>query len=361
MAKPLRVLSLAALVAVVAGGLTLYGQWPTAEIAPTAVLSAPRPMLSPAVAPTVSVPIPAPSVVAPRRQVSQPLVPTMADTQVDGELKTDSAGNLLLDIALRDYFDYFLSAADQAGLEAAVGALVQDASGRLPAPALSQLAVLLGDYLDYTRASLALLQQPLSASQQAAPQSQQAALQQAFSALAQLRLEHLGTAATEAFFGAEEAYGRYTLASMTLQARDDLSTQARDAALQDLRAQLPQAMRASEQRQAEAVTQQAESTRLWQAGASEQEMRSFLAMTYDPPMVERLLTEQRADRAWQQRYDAYRQEVASLTGSGLSAQDQRLESQRLRQRLFTANDQHRVETYDAIAAKQAQTDSTAEP
>ncbi|MES2821523.1 MAG: lipase secretion chaperone [Pseudomonadota bacterium] len=357
MANPLVQLSLAAMLVVAASGLTLYWQWPVDEsappLAPRAAPSTPGPVV-PAAAPA---PAPAVPAVAARPAVP-PLLPGMAGTEIDGDLKTDAAGNLILDLAVRDYFDYFLSAADQAGLEAAVGALVQNASGRLQEPALGQLSRLLGDYLDYKRASMALMEQPLSAQQQADPGSQLTALQQAFDNLAQLRREHLSAAASEAFFGAEEAYGRYTLAAITVQAREDLSAEAKAAAVEALRGQLPEAMRNSEERQVQALAQQAESTRLWQDGASEEEVRRFFELTYDPPTVERLLAEQRADRAWQQHYDAYRQELANLTRGGLSVEDQQVERERLRQRLFTVEDQHRVETYDAIAAKQNQTEDS---
>ena len=135
-------------------------------------------------------------------------------------------------------------------------------------------------------------------------------------------------------------------------ARTDLSEQAKAMAQEHLRAQLPQAMRASEERQAQAQALQIQSAKLWQEGASEEQMRQLLALTYDPPTVERVLSEQRSERAWQQRYATYQQQLASLQGNGLSAADQQYEQQRLRQRLFSAEDQHRVETYDAIAAKQ---------
>ncbi|MDD2159389.1 lipase secretion chaperone [Pseudomonas sp. MIL19] len=275
----------------------------------------------------------------------------MQGTDVDGELKADSAGNLQLSLALRDYLDYFLSAADQAGLETVVEAMLADARRRLPEPALGQFMGLLGDYMDYKRASLALLQQPLSTAQQSTPDDQLVALQGAFEQLAQLRRAQFSSAATEALFGAEEAYGRYTLDNLALMARDDLSEHAKALAQERLRAQLPEAMRASEARQAQAQELRAQTETLWQQGASEEQVRHFLALTYDPPTVELLLAEQRNERAWQQRYATYQQELASLQGTGLSAADQQQEQQRLRQRLFSAADQHRVETYDAIAAK----------
>ena len=135
-------------------------------------------------------------------------------------------------------------------------------------------------------------------------------------------------------------------------ARDDLSEQGKALAQERLRAQLPEAMRASEERQAQAQALNIQSEKLWQEGASEEQVRQVLALTYDPPTVERLLSEQRNERAWQQRYATYQQELAGLQGNGLSTADQQREQQRLRQRLFSAEDQHRVETYDAIAAKE---------
>lgn len=329
-------------------GLTLYWQWPGAALSATPAASA-------AAKAPLSV-APSPHLVTTKPDVSTVKAPTslpgLQDTEVDGELRADSAGNLQLNLALRDYLDYFLSAADQAGLETVVEAMLADARGRLPEPALGQFIGLLGDYMDYKRASLELLQQPLSAAQQSTPADQLQALQRAFEQLAQLRRAHFSSAAAEALFGAEEAYGRYTLDNLALMARDDLTEQAKALAQERLRAQLPEAMRASEERQAQAQALQAQTEKLWQEGASEEQVRQFLTLTYDPPTVERLLNEQRNERAWQQRYAAYQQELAGLQGNGLSAEDQQREQQRLRQRLFSAEDQHRVETYDAIAAKQ---------
>ncbi|MBU2253780.1 MAG: lipase chaperone [Gammaproteobacteria bacterium] len=329
-------------------GLTLYWQWPAAAlpVAPSVPDVAAAPL---SVAPSSLLQTAKPDLSVARTPES---LPGLQGTEVDGELKADSAGNLQLNLALRDYLDYFLSAADQAGLEIVVEVMLADARGRLPEPALGQFIGLLGDYMDYKRASLALLQQPLSSAQQSTPAGQLVAMQRAFEQLAQLRRTHFSNAATEALFGAEEAYGRYTLDNLALMAREDLSEQGKALAQERLRAQLPEAMRASEERQAQAQALQIQTDKLWQEGGSEEQVRQVLALTYDPPTVERLLSEQRNERAWQQRYAAYQQELAALQGNGLSAADQQQEQQRLRQRLFSAEDQHRVETYDAIAAKQ---------
>ena len=334
-------------------GLTLFWQWPATTVtAPATAPIATKSAISPAPAPLLpaitSSPVAAPSPAN---------LPGLQGTEVDGELKADSAGNLQLSLGLRDYLDYFLSAADQAGLDTAVEAMLADARGRLSEPALGQFIGVLGDYMDYKRASMALLQQPLNAAQQSSPDGQLVALQGAFEQLAQLRRAHFSSAAAEALFGAEEAYGRYTLDNLALMARDDLSEQGKALAQERLRAQLPEAMRASEERQAQAQALQQQTDKLWKEGASEQQVRQFLTMTYDPPTAERLLNEQRNERAWQQRYATYQQELAGLQGNGLSAEDQQREQQRLRQRLFSVEDQHRVETYDAIAAKLQENES----
>lgn len=332
--------------ALICAGAVLYWQWPaTPEVATPS-----RMVASLAPAPLGVVPLPSRAQDAP--SVQRPTIPAMADTEIDGELTMDAAGNLVLSLRVRDYLDYFLSAAERIGLEPAVAAMVDDAGRRLREPALGQFSRLLADYMDYKRASLALMQQPLDSSQ-----SQPQALEDAFQRLARLRREHMDAVAVEAFFGAEEAYARYTLDSLALQARDDLSGEDKAQAIEALRAQLPEAMRASEVRQSEALAVQEESERLWQEGASEEQVRDFLAMTYDPPTVERLLAEQRAERLWKQRYAAYRSELAGLRGNGLSEADRERESRLLRQRLFSADDLHRVETYDAIAAKQELADS----
>ncbi|SFI38495.1 Lipase chaperone LimK [Pseudomonas guineae] len=329
-------------------GLTLYWQWPAAALPVTS--AAPIAVTAPAsAAPSPLLPAIKLSIAPVRVPAS---LPGLQGTEVDGELRADSAGNLQLSLALRDYLDYFLSAADQAGLEVVVETMLADARGRLPEPALGQFIGLLGDYMDYKRASLALLQQPLSTAQQSSPDGQLITLQRAFEQLAQLRRTHFSSAAAEALFGAEEAYGRYTLENLALMARDDLSEQGKALAQERLRAQLPEVMRASEARQTQAQALQIQSEKLWHEGATEEQVRQLLALTYDPPTVERLLSEQRNERVWQQRYATYLQELAGLQGDGLSAADQQREQQRLRQRLFSAEDQHRVETYDAIAAKQ---------
>lgn len=335
--------------AVLSSALVVYWQWP----APTPVAVLPAPVLS---APNISpAPVaPAPVAVAPARSKSAAIVPGMADTEVDGALMVDAAGNLVLDLAVRDYLDYFLSAADQAGIDAAVDSMLADARLRLQEPALGQFVSLLGDYLAYKEASIALLSQPLTAQQQASSAGQLDALKQGMSMLDNLRRSHFSPAAHSALFGAEEAYAEYTLGVMALQQRSDLSDTQKQQAEQQLRASLPQSMQSTHAQQAQDMAVQTRTRELFAANAPEAEVRQYLAQHYDAPTVELLVKEQRAEQQWSSQYQQYRDELSRLRSSGLAAQDQAKEQQRLRQQWFPEEQWHKVETYDAFNDQSAE-------
>lgn len=115
--------SLSLVAVVVAGGLTLYWRWPAAvpEAQPATTVAVPsRQSL---IEQASTSPAKAPAEAQPSIAVT---LPSLAGTEVDGQLRTDAAGNLLLDLAVRDYFDYFLSAVDHSGLDAVIEALLAE-------------------------------------------------------------------------------------------------------------------------------------------------------------------------------------------------------------------------------------------
>ncbi|MCJ8168917.1 lipase secretion chaperone [Atopomonas sediminilitoris] len=334
-----------AVAAITVAGM-LYWQWPEAS-KPLAVHT-PAP-LAPLDKPS------APQAIAPeRKQMTAtpaqqgPLVAGMADTEVDGELLLDANGNLQMQLGVRDYIDYFLSAADEAGIDAAVAAMMADAKQRLQEPALSQFVNVLGDYLAYKEASIALLSQPLTAAQQNNPQDQLGALKQGLQALDNLRREHFSPAAVEGFFGAEEAYSRYTLGVMALQQREDLSDADKQLREEALRAALPAAMQASQSKQMQALAVEEQARSLMASKTDEGQVRAFLSQHYEPKVVEAMLQEQRAEQAWDGQYQQYRQELARLRAAGMAEQDQVQAQQKLRQQWFSEEQWHKVETYDAF-------------
>lgn len=326
--------------------ITLYWHWPI-SIMPTSLSTPADTVVAADISASSILKSPLPARAKTDRRTG---IPGLQDTQVDGELKADSAGNLQLNSALRDYLDYFLSAADEAGIERVVDVMLADARGRLSEPALSQFIAILSDYLSYKNASLAMLQQPLSDAQKNNSDGTVAALRQGLQQLTQLRRAYFSAEAAEALFGAEEAYGLYTLENMEIISRNDLSNDEKIRSQEYLRAQLPEGMRASEERQAKAYDLSVQTEKLWQVHSSEAQVRELLSSSYDSPTVERLLIEYRNEQAWQKNYALYQQELKKLEASGLSNLDWKNEEQRLRQRLFSTKDLYRVSVYDDINA-----------
>lgn len=266
---------------------------------------------------------------------------------LDGDLKVDAQHNLVIDLGVRDYFDYFLSAADRIGVDRATTLLLEDADARLDEPALGQLQQLLGDYLDYRRARLVLMDRPQVPPRD--PHVQREMLRQQTRQLASLRRQYLDEATVEAFFGAEEAYAHFILGTFDIQLRADLEPAARLRALDELREQLPLEAREPGRRHGLALGLQAEIDRLLRAGVSEEQMRGFLSLHYDPPAVERMLTEQREERLWRTRYRDYRRQLSALRNSALDESEVGLRVAELRQRMFSGEELLRVEHYDAFA------------
>lgn len=303
---------------------------PTAVTAPAPVPLTPAPPAVPST-PTAN-PAPATPEASPRPEV-----------EVDGAAREDASGQLLLDLALRDYLDFFLSQADQFGIEHARTALFNHASTRLGATARQQLSTVFNQYLDYKLALLELRKKPVPPLQDASSQAQITQLRQVAEQVRTLRHSHLGAALSDAFFADEEAYGEFTLARLELQANPTLSAAEREQALETLEQQLPPAIQDSRQRFTE-DNQRAENTRrLLQQSQDPGELRQRLARDYPPEVVERLLAEQQQDQALRQRYRDYRQEVQRLDEAGLSEADRRAQREALRQSLFSAEEQGRVQ------------------
>ncbi|MBC9249291.1 hypothetical protein A9179_03265 [Pseudomonas alcaligenes] len=331
------------LLAVLAAALLLGALVPLAMpllLAPELPQPSPLPRLasSAAAAPAVTT---TPLQTAPAARAAAP-----GDTHTDGAVREDEHGDLLIDLALRDYLDYFLSRADLVGLPRATAALYADAQPRLAPKARQQLGQLLDHYLQYKQAVLALLDAPLSAEQQHDPAAQLALLRQVGEQLQQMRRHYLGAEVAQAFFADEEAYGNYSLARMELLAGNS-DPASREQALAELERQLPPAIQASRQRYAE-QQQLAEQTRqLLDSPQDAQQLRGQLGQLYEPEVVERLLAERQAEQDLQLRYRDYRVQADNLRHAALASEDRQRQLDELRQQMFRADEQRRVEIMDS--------------
>ncbi len=165
-------------------------------------------------------------------------------TSIDGALKADSHGHLILDIEVRDFFDYFLSIADDTGPEQAIGEIQRYAQSYLPEPARSQALSLLGNYLRYKQTEFQIQQVPITPASLNDSDALQL-LRASFDQLKYKRQSLFSIEQDQALFGLEDSYAKHTLMSLELMADDSTSDEEKRAKLSALESQLPSDVSAS--------------------------------------------------------------------------------------------------------------------
>lgn len=266
---------------------------------------------------------------------------SLQGSHVDGSLRVDGAGHLVVDRQVRSVFDYFLAAVGEESLPVIVARLHAYIHSQLPALAAAEADTLLGQYIAYKQA-LAQLPPPTPAS--AGQPVDVAALELRLSQIQGLRRQYLPPAAVQAFFAEEDAYAEFSLQRVRILQDATLSAQAKAAELAAAEGQLPsdlqQSLHAEEQVQAlQSLTQQ------WrQSGGTPAQLRQIRETLVGAAAADRLeaLDAQRAQFAG--RFHAYMQQrSAILTNKSLSADEQQNALDQLMSSQFSAQERTRVQ------------------
>jgi lipase chaperone LimK len=264
-----------------------------------------------------------------------PFARSLAGTDIDGSLKADASGNLIVDLATRDFFDYFLNTVGEVSPETALDKIEALARNHLPEQAAKQALAILDQYLDYKQQALAMGNQALDPSRQNDPDYRLQVLKTALSDLKQIRRNAFDGTTHQAFFGMEEAYGDYTLANIEISQRDDLSAESKQTLMQWQREQLPEQIRKTETRMIEdtEISRQrqaaiAESTSPEEAGKRLRELGT------NPQQVEEVVGYLREREQFDQQFQDYRQALASLDNAGISSDEKQSQQDRLLEQHF---------------------------
>ncbi|PSF05249.1 lipase chaperone [Marinobacter fuscus] len=253
-----------------------------------------------------------------------PLASSLAGTDIDGALKADSSGQLIVDPGVRDFFDYFLSAVGEITPEAAIGRIRILAQEYLPASAAHETMVLLDQYLAYKQTALQVMQTELDPDRLHQPDYQLTTLGHALGELKQLRRTTFTPDAHQAFFGAEEAYSEYTLATMGIQMNPKLSAQGKQTLIEWHRSQLPEGLRQSEQRlHRENRTHQARLAVLEQSRSAQDAGRKLIELGMGADTVAGIVDHLEDRQAFARQFSAFQQAIGSEQPQGLAAADQR--------------------------------------
>jgi len=267
------------------------------------------------------------------------LLPSLAGVDVPAGLAADARGNLHASRALRGYFDYFLSAAHDAGDAGALDALVRaDIRARVSEPAATQAWQLWQRYRGY----LAEVHAGAADAGQGQPGDdadalsavQVARLRRLWDARRAARQRHLPDVAA-IWFDAEEAYDAAMLERLEVAAQPGLDTAQRRQRLAALDSRLPDDARAV--RADSARPQQIGETigRLQAEGRGAQDIAAALAQSHGAEVAQRYQQQAQADQSWQDRYRDYARQRAQVEQfPGLADADRQQQLERLRAQSF---------------------------
>lgn len=276
-------------------------------------------------------------------------IATWKGSEIDGGLKVDASGDLIIDLAVRDYFDYMMSAVGDIEPEQVLAMIEQHAAQTLPPAAVDQVMALLDDYLAFKQSALALMRAPLVNPAKQTPAYYLETLGQTFEQLKLLRRSHLSPVAVEEFFGLEEAYGEFTLAQIRIQSLPDLTAQQKAQRIEALRWQLPPELASSLVSREDHKQAQQKTASVLSSTLTEDEKRAQLSDVHSPDMVERILQRERQGLQWQARFDRYQSQKQSLIKGAAGAEQ--LHALML-EHFPTAKEQTLAKTYEAKLARQ---------
>ena len=275
------------------------------------------------------------------RQRAQSVGPTPASlqgTRVDGQLLVNANGDLVINPAVRQVFDYFLTAVGEEPLEDIQARLAGYLSEQLPPQAARQAWTIYQQYMALREAMEQLPEHDGSV----------AAMRQAITQRHDMQQAYLGPEVADAFYGLDMTYDRYMIGQQAVRENDNLTSVERDQQLAALEQNLPAGLQQMLNETRAPIRLQQRTREMREQGASEAEIRALREQTFGPQAAERFeaLEQQRQD--WEQRYQAYRQERLQLINSGLSHMDQQVALARLQQRLFEEKELARVQALDRI-------------
>ncbi|MCH8499833.1 MAG: lipase chaperone [Marinobacter sp.] len=271
----------------------------------------------------------------PLRLEGEPFARSLEGTDIDGHLRADQHGNLIVELEVRDFFDYFLNTVGEVPAEEALANIKQLARQHLPEEAAEQALELLDRYLEYKQQAIMLEATHLDPELQFDPHYQLGMFRDGMNALKQIRRTLFTADQHDAFFGLEEAYGDYTLAMLGLQLREDLSDSERRAQLEWHRQQLPEVIRRTEENQIALEQQQAIRQKALASAETPAEAGQRLqALGLPVEQVEATVHYLEAQQTFDRHFAAFDQQRAALSQAGLAEEDLKLQQEQLLQQFF---------------------------
>ncbi|AZQ53058.1 lipase secretion chaperone [Burkholderia cenocepacia] len=272
------------------------------------------------------------------------LPPTLAGSTAP-RLPLDAHGHLAKVVAVRGFFDYFLTARNQLRPVELDALVERTIAAQLDGTVAQREALEVWKRYRAYFAELAKLPNGGTVDNKLDLPALQLVLDQR----ATIASRTLGDW-SEPFFGAEQKLQRYDLARLKIIRDRSLTEDQKAAGLAALEQQLPADQRAGLEQQKAHDDAIAQIDKVWQSNATPAEMRAQLVQTLGPEAAERVVKMRQADNAWHAKYNEYAVQRAQIDAQNLSTQDRDAQVAQLRQRYFT-------EPGDALRAASLDRDS----
>lgn len=274
---------------------------------------------------------------------------SLQGTELDGQVRADAQGRLVVDRALRDRFDYFLSLIGEEPEARVLARLDAHLKSLLPPQALATARDLLARYMAFQQARSQLGQQ--------GPQAEVSTLEPdmlraRFERIQALKLTHFDAQEVAAFFGDDDAEDRYTLARLSLWRDASLDSTAKALRLKALQAQLPPSLR-ERLTVADTVADLRALREDWQSrGGDAQALRSARLALVGQEVTDRLEALDARRDEWRERVASYLQGRAALQADASLSSTLREQAElALRQRHFAPQEWPRLDAWTQAQAQ----------
>ncbi|KRD16536.1 lipase chaperone [Acidovorax sp. Root267] len=247
----------------------------------------------------------------------------------------DRSEDPLLVHGLRDTLEALLTealedgATDPAALKQRLAGLV---GKHFPAALATRALALAERYVDY-RVALGQLRTPQDP-------NDPAALREALEARHKVRQQFFDGPEHDALFAREAELDRYTLARLEIERNPQLTAEQRAQALRDAENELPQARRAERAATTEHMNAAAQTAAFNAQNTDERTRHAARSAQYGEAAAHAMAQLDREEQHWQQRLDQYNQ-ARGQQGEGPALQQ-------LRQQLFSAEEQQRIDAALAL-------------
>ncbi|MGN6317061.1 lipase secretion chaperone [Trinickia sp.] len=264
---------------------------------------------------------------------SLPALPASLEGTMPPRLPVDAHGHLRKTRAVREFFDYFLTAQHEMRDEALDALVRKQIASQLDATLAQRDALDVWQRYGAYRRALAELA-PLAAPSPARGLDLDA-LQSSLDEHVSLAGRTLGADWSEAFFGLDWRRGRYTIERLRI-ARDPALTEAQKAArLRALDESMPPEARASRADGERARATVDTVAKLEQQGGSIDALRANATQALGPQAAERIVKMQQDDDAWRAKYADYAAQRARIDAMGLTSAERDARIDQLRRQAFS--------------------------